>query len=142
VQILLICTLIGPPKPYPTAVHNGGYARALSCNRQSHYVIRLRRSSPTCAGPSTDSSAIECSNSEGGNICDTIEANTSAAETTRTDSHAGQLRAKAERLRRQADTALTPHPVADRLRQRAATLAELADNHDRTRIALTDEEPA
>jgi hypothetical protein len=60
----------------------------------------------------------------------------------RTDIHAGQLRAKAERLRRQADTALTPHPVADRLRQRAATLAELADNHDRTRIALTDEEPA
>jgi hypothetical protein len=60
----------------------------------------------------------------------------------RTDSHAGQLLAKAERLRRQADTALTPHPVADRLRQRVATLAELADNHDRTRIALTGEEPA
>jgi hypothetical protein len=75
-------------------------------------------------------------------ICDTAKVNTGAAETTRTDSHAGQLRAKAERLRRQADTALTPQPVADRLRQRAATLAELADNHDRTRIALTDEEPA
>ena len=60
----------------------------------------------------------------------------------RTDGHAQQLRAQAERLRRQADTALTPHPVADRLRQRAATLAELAGNHDRTRIALTDEESA
>jgi hypothetical protein len=75
-------------------------------------------------------------------LCDTTKVNTGAAETTRTDSHAGQLRAKAELLRRQADTALTPHPVADRLRQRAIALTALANKHDRTRIALTDEEPA
>lgn len=61
---------------------------------------------------------------------------TSSSGRARTDS------IQAERLRRQADTPLTPHPVADRLRQRAATLAELADNHDRTRIAPADEEPA
>ena len=60
----------------------------------------------------------------------------------RTDSHAGQLRAQAERLRSQADTPLTPHPVADRLRHRAIALIELAGKHDRTRIALTDEESA
>ncbi len=60
----------------------------------------------------------------------------------RTDSHALQLRAQAERLRGQADAALTPQPVADRLRHRATALAEMADKHDRTRIALTDEEPA
>ena len=68
--------------------------------------------------------------------------NTSAAETTRTDSHARQLRTLAERLRDEADAALTPQPVADRLRHRATGLTELADKHDRTRIALTDEESA
>jgi hypothetical protein len=60
----------------------------------------------------------------------------------RTDSHAQQLRTLAERLRDEADAALTPQPVADRLRHRATALAELADKHDRTRIALTDEESA
>ncbi len=75
-------------------------------------------------------------------ICDTTKVNTGAAETTRTDSHARQLRAQAERLRGQADAALSPQPVADRMRHRATALAELADKHDRNRIALTDEEPA
>jgi hypothetical protein len=60
----------------------------------------------------------------------------------RTDSHAQQLRTLAERLRDEADAALTPQPVADRLRHRATALAELADKHDRTRIALTDGESA
>lgn len=60
----------------------------------------------------------------------------------RTDSHARQIRTLAERLRGEADAALTPQPVADRLRHRATALAELADKHDRTRIALTDEESA
>lgn len=67
---------------------------------------------------------------------------TACPNIARTDSHAQQLRAEAERLRGQADTALTPQPVASRLRDRAATLAELADKHDRTRIAFTDEDPA
>jgi hypothetical protein len=60
----------------------------------------------------------------------------------RTDSQVQQLRAEAERLRGHADAALTPQPVASRLRDRAATLTELAGKHDRTRIALTNEEPA
>jgi hypothetical protein len=109
----------------------------LSCNRQSHYVIRLRRSSPTCAGPSTDSSAIECSNSEGGNICDTIEANTSAAETTRTDQHAARLRDRADSLDDRA--ARAPQPVGDRLRAKASKLRGWAGNHDRTRIVLDND---
>jgi hypothetical protein len=60
----------------------------------------------------------------------------------RTDTHAEQLRDQAERLRDQAGSALTPQPVADRLRHRATALIELADRHDRTRIALTNEESA
>jgi hypothetical protein len=60
----------------------------------------------------------------------------------RTDTHAQQLRDQAKRLRDQAEAALTPQPVADRLRHRATALIELADKHDRTRIALTDEESA
>jgi hypothetical protein len=60
----------------------------------------------------------------------------------RTDTHAQQLRDQAERLHDQAGSTLTPQPVADRLRHRAIALIELADKHDRTRIALTDEESA
>lgn len=62
--------------------------------------------------------------------------------TARIDSHAQQLRDQAERLRDQAGSVLTPRPVAERLRHRATALIELADKHDRTRIALTDEESA
>ena len=46
----------------------------------------------------------------------------------RTETHALQLRAQAERLRGPADAALTPQPVADRLRHRATALDELADS--------------
>ena len=42
----------------------------------------------------------------------------------RTDSHAQQIRTLAERLRDEADAALTPQPVADRLRHRATALAD------------------
>jgi hypothetical protein len=56
----------------------------------------------------------------------------SARDRTGPSGDSQQLRAQAERLRGQADAALTPQPVADRLRARAAALAELADKHDRT----------
>jgi hypothetical protein len=84
-------------------------------------------------------SAVECSNSEGVDICDTTEVNTSAAETTRTDQRAAQLRDRAAVLDRQA--AHVPEPVEDRMRASAARLREQADKHDRTRIT-TSGEPA
>jgi hypothetical protein len=57
-------------------------------------VIKLPGSSPSSAKPSTDSSAVGCSNSEGVNICDTIEVNTSDAETTWTDRDIAVVRAR------------------------------------------------
>ena len=103
-------------------------------------MIKLPGSSPSSAKPSTDSSAVGCLNSEGVDICDTIEVNTSDAETTRTDQQAAQLRDRALALETQA--AHAPQPVGDRLRATAARLRDQAGKHDRTRIALTDEESA
>jgi hypothetical protein len=45
----------------------GGYARSPKLRQQSRYVISAPGSSPSCAEPSTDNSAVGCSNSEGGN---------------------------------------------------------------------------
>lgn len=60
----------------------------------------------------------------------------------RTDTQARQLRALAERLCNEAASPLTPQPLADRLRNHMTALIDLANKHDRTRIVLTDEEPA
>jgi hypothetical protein len=65
-------------------------------------------------------------------ICDTTKVNTGAAETTRTDQQAAQLRERALILESQAEH--VPQPVGDRLRASAARLRALADKHDRTRI--------
>ena len=65
-------------------------------------------------------------------ICDTTEVDTGAAETTRTDQQAAQLRERALALESQA--AHVPQPVGDRLRATAARLREQAAKHDRTRI--------
>jgi hypothetical protein len=77
-------------------------------------------------------SAVECSNSEGVDICDTTEVNTSAAETTRTDQQAAQLRDRALALETQA--AHVPQPVGDRLHATAVRLRDQAGKHDRIRI--------
>src|SRR5262249_35328267 len=69
---------------------------------------------------------------QGGNIRDTTEVNTSAAETTRTDQQATQLRERALALESQA--AHVPQPIGDRLRASAARLRDQAGKHDRTRI--------
>ena len=58
--------------------------------------------------------------------------NTSAAETTRTDAQAAQLRERAATLEIQAGH--VPQPVGDRLKANAARLRTLADKHDRTRV--------
>jgi hypothetical protein len=65
-------------------------------------------------------------------ICDTTKVNTGAAETTRTDQQAAQLRDRALALETQA--AHVPLPVGDRLRATAAGLRDQAGKHDRTRI--------
>ena len=65
-------------------------------------------------------------------ICDTAKVNTGAAETTRTDQQADQLRDRALALETRA--AHVPQPVGDRLRATAARLRDQADKHDRTRI--------
>lgn len=68
-------------------------------------------------------------------ICDTTKVNTGAAETTRTDQQAAQLRDRALALEARAGN--VPQPVADRLRANAARLRELAGKHDRARITIT-----
>jgi hypothetical protein len=65
-------------------------------------------------------------------ICDTTKVNTGAAETTRTDQQAAQLRERAFILDNRA--ACVPQPVGDRFRASAARLRDQADKHDRTRI--------
>jgi hypothetical protein len=50
-------------------IPNGGYARAPELHEQSRYVIRSPGSTPSCVEPSTDNSAVGCSDSEGGNRC-------------------------------------------------------------------------
>jgi hypothetical protein len=61
------------------------------------------------------------------------------ANIARTDSHARQLEQAATRLLAQAESAVVPTPVADRLREKAAELRALAERHDRDRIAVADE---
>ncbi len=65
-------------------------------------------------------------------ICDTTKVNTGAAETTRTDAQAAQLRERAANLETKAGH--VPQPVGDRLRATAAKLREQASKHDRDRI--------
>ncbi|TSE01720.1 integrase [Skermania sp. ID1734] len=64
----------------------------------------------------------------------------SCANIARTDSDASQLRERAQHIRYQADTALTPEPIAERLRHHARELIEIADRHERTRLG--DKEPS
>jgi hypothetical protein len=122
------------PQPYIAA------ANTPSRNEQSRYVIKLPGSSPSSAKPSTDSSAVGCSNSEGVNICDTIEVNTSDAETTRTDEHITALTAEIARLRAESDSPLLPGPIRQRLADRAAALEKIAERHARTRITPGDDD--
>ncbi|PRH80295.1 integrase [Streptomyces solincola] len=56
------------------------------------------------------------------------------ANIARTDTHARKLREAADSLNRQATSGLVPAPLADRLRERAQNLAELADQHDNDRV--------
>ena len=58
----------------------------------------------------------------------------------RTDRDATQLRIKAKQPQRQADSPITPGPLAERLRHCAVTLIELADTHDRTKITSYGQE--
>ncbi|MDX2928859.1 hypothetical protein PV411_30530 [Streptomyces sp. NRRL_B-16638] len=62
------------------------------------------------------------------------------ANIARTDHHAAQLTAEADRIEQQAASPLTPPPLAQRLTARAARLRDLAAGHHHTR--LTPEEPA
>ncbi|MFI1721785.1 integrase [Streptomyces sp. NPDC020489] len=64
------------------------------------------------------------------------------ANIARTDQHAAQLSAQAEDLEKQAASELVPTPLADRLRQRAESLRNLADQHHRNRAADLEETTA
>ena len=64
------------------------------------------------------------------------------ANIARTDQHAAQLSAQAEDLEKQAASELVPGPLADRLRQRAESLRNLADQHHRNRTADQEETTA
>jgi integrase len=58
----------------------------------------------------------------------------------RTDHDATLLRLKAKQLQQQADSPATPRPLAERLQNRAFTLNDLADTHDRTKITTEEKE--
>lgn len=60
------------------------------------------------------------------------------ANIARTDTHARQLERAAETLRSQAESALLPAPIADRLKARATELIELAQKHQRNRMTLSN----
>jgi hypothetical protein len=85
-------------------------------------------------------SAVECSNSEGVDICDTTEVNTSAAETTDTDGHIAAQTAEIARLRAEAASPLAPEPIRQRLTQRAAALEQIAERHARTRVTTRSDD--
>ncbi|GAA3339487.1 hypothetical protein GCM10020358_69270 [Amorphoplanes nipponensis] len=61
------------------------------------------------------------------------------ANIARTDEHASQIEHAAAELRAQASSPLLPDPLADRLRQKADRLAQLASDHRTSRIT-TDQE--
>lgn len=56
------------------------------------------------------------------------------ANIARTDDHARQLREAADSLGQQAASGVVPEPLADRLQERAQSLADLADQHDNDRV--------
>jgi hypothetical protein len=60
--------------------------------------------------------------------------NTGAAETTRTDTHIGRAQQEISQLDEQIASGLEPHPIRQRLIQRRASLQNLIDKHDQTRI--------
>lgn len=63
------------------------------------------------------------------------------ANIARTDQHGAQLVLKADELDKQATGEFVPGPLAERLRDHAAGLRDLADKHYRERITPS-EEPA
>jgi hypothetical protein len=91
-------------------------------NPQAFLLCRYKRENALCHrdgvkdAPSLDRCDPRCAN-----IC-------------RTDTHAADLRERADALHRQA--AHAPGPVAERLGARATRLRHLADHHDETRITL------
>ncbi|MEW1659063.1 hypothetical protein [Streptomyces sp. NPDC093707] len=63
----------------------------------------------------------------------------SCANISRTDHHADQLLALAERLEKQAGSEFVPVPLADRFRRRASRLRTLADEHYRNRVTVQED---
>lgn len=60
--------------------------------------------------------------------------NTSAAETTRTDTHMASLRDEIAQLADEVTSPLTPVPLRERLTQRISALQAIVDRHEQTRI--------
>ncbi|MFF0000722.1 hypothetical protein [Streptomyces avermitilis] len=93
-------------------------------NKEAFLFCNYDRSKALChpgrgtksAAPSLDRCKVNCAN------------------IARTDTHAHQLRQAADDLGRQVASGLVPEPLADRLRERAQVLTELAHQHDHDRV--------
>jgi integrase len=84
-------------------------------------LCRSERASTTMREPKLDRCSPNCPN------------------IARTDRHIAALEAEVERLRVEADSPLTPRPLALRLGVRADALKAIAQNHETTAITLTSD---
>jgi hypothetical protein len=82
-----------------------------------------------------------CHPSRGGQTTPSLDrCRSNCANIARTDEHASQIENAAGELRAQACSPLLPKPLADRLRQKADHLAQLASDHRASRITADQED--
>lgn len=101
-------------------------------NKEAYLMCNYDRSKALCdpgrgakaAAPSLDRCRSNCAN------------------IARTDAQAEAMRAHAQRLRAQADSPVTPAPLADRMREKALQLDAASERHNRERITLEEEKGA
>jgi hypothetical protein len=87
-----------------------------------------------------DRSKALCHPSRGGQTTPSLDrCSSNCANIARTDEHAQQIEDAAAELRAQACSPLLPEPLADRLRQKADHLAQLAADHRVSRITVDQE---
>jgi hypothetical protein len=68
--------------------------------------------------------------------------NTSAAGTTRTDTHIRHLRIEITNLSDEVASPLTPTPLRERLKQRITALQRIVDRHEQTKtVPISLEKP-
>jgi hypothetical protein len=67
-------------------------------------------------------------------VCDMSKVNTSAADTTYTDTHIRHLRIEITNLTDEVASPLTPTALRERLKQRITALQRIVDRHEQTKI--------